>query len=392
MHPKIYLKPGKEKPLLAHHHWVFSGAILKADPGVRHGGIVDLYAADHKFMGTGYYNEKTSIAVRVLSFTPAPIDSNFFWDRIFRAWSLRQKLFAGHGTNAYRVCHGEGDFLPGLVIDRYDGGIVIQLQALGLEPFRQDLAEIVSVMMKPAFIYERSEGPSRAEEGLEPATGALRGELPAGGVGVEEDGIRFTVDVAGGQKTGFFLDQRDNRRLVRDVARDRTVLNCFGYTGAFSVAAALGGATRTVTVDTSAPALEAARANFRLNGLDDGKHGFVRANVMELLRKPGEKYDLVVLDPPAFAKRQSAAQAAFHGYKDVNLHAMKTLNPGGWLLTCSCSAHVDAATFQKIVFAAAVDAGRNVQILRKLAQPMDHPVNVFHPETEYLKALLVRVT
>ncbi len=392
MHPKIYLKAGKEKPLLARHHWVFSGAILKMEPTVGTGKVVDVYSSDHKYLGTGVFNEKTSIAVRMLSFTPTRIDANFLWDRLHRAYELRKQFFPDESvTNAYRVFHAEGDFLPGLVVDRYGTGLVVQLSVLGLEPFREDIAESLSAMMKPSFLYERSEGHSRSEEGLAASQGLLRGSLPESLV-IVEDGMRFAVDVTTGQKTGFFLDQRDNRRLVRDTSKGKKVLNCFGYTGAFSVAAVAGGALRTVTVDSSAPALEAARENFRLNGIDAGQHDFIRANVMELLRKPGEKYDFIILDPPAFAKHQNAVQAAFHGYKDVNLHAIKAVVPGGLLLTCSCSAHVDAALFQKIVFTAAADAGRNVQIIRKMAQPVDHPVNLFHPETEYLKALLLRVT
>lgn len=391
MYPKVYLKPGKDKPLLAHHHWVFSGALLKKDPGVVSGGVVDVYSSDHKYLGTGYYNERTSIAVRMLAFSPTPIDGNFLWNKIFQAWNLRTQLFPSASTNCFRVFFSEGDFLPGLIIDRYNQGVVFQIQTLGLERFREQIIEILEIMLKPSFIYEKSEGTARSEEGLEPVSRLHRGQLPGEGVLVSEHDARFLVDVPHGQKTGFFLDQRDNRQLVRGLSAGRSVLNCFGYTGGFSVNAALGGATRTVTVDASQPALSVARENFRLNGLDPEAHPLVARDVFQHLRETDDKFDVVVLDPPAFAKRQAALTSAFRGYKDINLQAMKCLKPGGLLLTCSCSYYVDSLTFQKILFMAAMDAGREVQILQKMPQPPDHPVNLLHPESEYLKAFLCRV-
>jgi 23S rRNA (cytosine1962-C5)-methyltransferase len=391
MYPKVYLKPGKDKPLMAHHHWVFSGAILKKDADVASGGVVDVYSSDHKYLATGYFNERTSIAIRLLAFEPTPIDGNFLWDRIYQAWNLRTRLFPSEDTNCYRVFFSEGDFLPGLVVDRYGEGVVFQIQTLGLETLREQVIEILEIMIKPSFIYEKSEGTARSEEGLEPVSRLHRGTLPDGGVPVTEHGARFLVDIPKGQKTGFFLDQRENRRLVRDLSQGRSVLNCFGYTGGFSVNAALGGAPRTVTVEASQPALALARENFRLNGLDAADHALVAADVFQHLRECREKYDLVILDPPAFAKRQASMTAAFRGYKDINLQAMGCLRPGGLLLTCSCSYYVDPPTFQKILFMAARDAGRQVQILQKMPQPPDHPINLLHPESEYLKAFLCRI-
>lgn len=391
MYPKLFLKAGKEKAVRAHHHWVFSGAIMKKDARVESGGVVDVYSADHQFLGSGVYNEKTSIAVRMLTFQPMPVDGIFFWDRIRRAWELRQALFPGPETTAYRLCFSEGDFLPGLIVDRYGDGLVIQILTLGLDRFRDTLLEVLAVMHKPAFIYERSEGPARREEGLEDSVGLRYGVLPETGIEVLECGVQFRVDVAGGQKTGFFLDQRDNRTLVRKLAEGGDVLNCFGYTGGFAVCAAMGGAGRTVTVESSGPALEMAQANFALNGIPPERHLFLKKDVFQYLREEEDLFDLVVLDPPAFAKKQSALNAAYRGYKDINLHAIRRVSPGGRFLTCSCSHFLEPDMFQKILFGAAVDAGREVQILQRLSQPADHPVNVFHPESEYLKAFLCRV-
>jgi 23S rRNA (cytosine1962-C5)-methyltransferase len=391
MHPKIFLKPGKEKPVLAHHHWIFSGAVLKMEPEVVSGGVVDVYSADHKYLGTGYYNSQTSIAVRMLTFEPAQIDGNFLWNKIYRAWQMRQKLFADGSTNCYRILFSEGDFLPGLIIDRYNSCLVIQIQTLGIDRFREQILEILEVMMKPEAIFEKSEGAARQEEGLESVYKLHYGALPEPGVVVEENGLHYLVDIPGGQKTGFFLDQRENRLLIRQISRGRLMLNCFGYTGGFAVNAAFGGATRTVSVESSAGALALTRENFRLNNLDPDAHQFHQADVFQFLRDDTERYDLIVLDPPAFAKRQASLSAAYRGYKDINLNAMKRLKSGGHLLSCSCSYYIDQLAFQKILFMAAVDAGREVQILGKLPQPADHPINIFHPESEYLKAVLCRV-
>lgn len=391
MAPRIYLKPNKERPLLMHHHWVFSGAIQKKDPQIASGDLVEVYSADRKFLGTGYYNERTSIAVRMLRFEPGPIDGTFLWNRLYRAWTSRLKWFENQPTDAYRVVHAEGDFLPGLIVDRYGPGLVIQCQTLGMETLRQTVVEALTLIVKPSFVLERSEGASRQEEGLEPRTALLAGMLAPDGVVIRENGAQYGVDVQTGQKTGFFLDQRDNRQLVRELSAGKDVLNCFGYTGGFSVAAALGGAKSCVTVDISGPALARARENFERNCLTSGSWGFVQADCFEYLREEKEEFDMVILDPPAFAKHHGALAAASRGYKDINLQGLKRVRPGGLLLTCSCSHHLDAETFQKILFSAAVDAGREVQILRRLGQPADHPVNIFHPETEYLKAFLCKV-
>ena len=391
MYPKIYLKPGKEKAVTARHHWVFSGALMKRDPGVQNGGVVAVFSADHKFLAIGYYNEKTSIAVRILSFEPAPIDGEFFWNRLQQANNARLELFRDSQTDCYRLLFSEGDFLPGLIIDRYGPGIVFQLQTLGLEQFRETFLRIIQTTWKPSFIYEKSEGMARLEEGLEARSELHAGELPEEGICVRENGVAFRVDIRQGQKTGFFLDQRDNRQLVRRLSRGKEVLNCFSYTGGFSVGAALGGAIGTINVDSSQPALDLARENFRLNGLPPGAHRFIQADVFEYLRASRDEFDLVILDPPAFAKRQSSITAAYRGYKDINLHAMKLVKPGGYLLTCSCSYYIDSSAFQKILFLAALDSGRQLQLIAKLPQPPDHPINLFHPESEYLKAFLCRV-
>jgi 23S rRNA (cytosine1962-C5)-methyltransferase len=307
-----------------------------------------------------------------------------------RALKLRATLFDPAVTNARRLINSEGDGLPGLVADMYAGVLVVQVATLGMEKLKPLVIDLLSAALKPRSVIERSELPARKEEGLEPAEALLAGE-PADRVRVLEAGIPYWVGLAKGQKTGFYLDQRESRALVRQFAAGRRVLNAFSYTGSFSVCALLGGALRADSVDTSAVALELAQENFELNGLPADSGLFFTADVFEFLREPALDHDFVILDPPAFAKRRTDVVAACRGYKDINRLALQRLRAPGLLLTFSCSHFVDEVLFQQVVFQAAHEAGRRVRILQKHRQAFDHPVNVYHPETAYLKGFLLYV-
>jgi 23S rRNA (cytosine1962-C5)-methyltransferase len=282
------------------------------------------------------------------------------------------------------VCFSEGDFLPGVIIDTYDGFAVFQILTAGAERRRDDIVEAISAVLKPKGIFERSDTGFRIDEGLVKRTGPVSGEVPPERLPVLERGVRLIVDIARGQKTGLYLDQRASRGLVASIASGRTVLNAFSYTGAFGAAAGAAGATRTVNVDSSAGALALARATYDANGLPVRDEDFVEADVFDYLRETDETFDIVILDPPAFAKSQASVPRALRGYKEIIMRGLDRTKPGGFLFTFSCSGHVDAALFQKVVFGAALDVRRDVQILARLGHSFDHPINVYHPEGEYL--------
>ncbi|MBI2166754.1 MAG: class I SAM-dependent rRNA methyltransferase [Candidatus Omnitrophica bacterium] len=394
---QLILKPGKEKPIKGRHPWVFSGAIDRIDDSFETGDLVSVFSAQKEFLGTGYLNPRSQIAVRMLSFEEGPINEKFFEQRIEHALGLRSR-FIPPDTNACRLIHSEGDFLPGLIVDRYADYLVVQFQTAGIDRWRETILSILEARAGCRGIFEKDDSEMRGWEGLEKRVGRLVGEEPPDYVEIKEYGIPFIVDIHAGQKTGFFLDQRENRKLVSSHANGKRVLNTFAYTGGFSVYAARSGASRVVSVETSERALNTCRANFELNGLieknekgDPPRFEFVKEDVFEYLRKTTEEFDLIVLDPPAFAKSQDHVMQASRGYKDLNLWAMKRLSRGGLLYTSSCSSYVNPDLFQKIVFAAAKDARRDVQILAKTSHAPDHPINVFHPEGEYLKGLLCLV-
>jgi 23S rRNA (cytosine1962-C5)-methyltransferase len=326
------------------------------------------------------------------------VDSAFIGRRIAGALHLRRAILPPK-TDAFRVINGEGDFLPGIVADVYSSTVVLQCLTAGAERLKPWILEALSESLHPICIYERSVGNVRREEGLPQAVGALLGEAPSGPVEILENGLRFFVDVKAGQKTGFFLDQRDNRQLVRELGAGRRVLNAFAYSGAFSVYAAAGGASQVISVESSAGALEAARANWEANvhlpspqAPKPSSPSFLQADIFELLRQRSETYDLLVLDPPALVKRRHEVQRGARAYKDLHLWALKRAAPGAFIMTFSCSQHVSADLFWKIVHGAAVDAGRSLQMLRPLAAGADHPVSLAHPEGSYLKGMLLRVT
>ncbi len=387
---RCILKEGKERPLEGRHPWVFSGAIDQIDDDFKVGDLVKVYSSQEKFLGIGYLNPRSQIAVRMLAFEETEIGEGFFQKKIDNALELRMR-FIPPETTAYRLIHSEGDFLPGLMVDRYGDYLVTQFQTAGIEQFKEVIVGILQKEIPVLGIFERDDSESREWEGLEKRVGKLAGEEPPDFVEVTENGHSFVVDIHGGQKTGFFLDQRENRKLVGSLSRGKRVLNCFSYTGGFSIYAAKGGAVETVSVDSSEPSLNTARVNLEKNGLDLNQNQLVREDVFEYLRSSRQEFDLIVLDPPAFCKNKQQIQQAARGYKDINLYAMKRLAPGGLLFTASCSSHIDPSLFQKIVFAAAKDARRNVRILTKTSHPPDHPINIYHPEGEYLKGLLCEV-
>jgi 23S rRNA (cytosine1962-C5)-methyltransferase len=384
---KCVLKPGKEKPLEGFHPWVFSGAIDQIDDDYEVGVLVKVYSAEDRFFGVGYLNPRSQIAIRMLTFDDERIDENFFQKRIENALCLRQQ-FSSSETTAYRLIHSEGDFLPGLIVDRYGEYLVTQFLTAGMEKWKDMIVSILQRSLPVRGIFQKDDSDLRDWEGLEKRIGILSGEAPPDFVEIKENNLSFIVDIHEGQKTGFFLDQRENRKLIGQISQKKRVLNCFSYTGGFSVYAAKGGATETVSVDSSEPALNTARVNFEKNELLDGAHTFVQEDVFEYLRSSRQEFDLIVLDPPAFCKSKQQIQQASRGYKDINLFALKRLVPGGLLYTCSCSSYIDPDLFQKIIFAAAKDARRKVRIVGKTSHSFDHPISIYHPEGEYLKGLL----
>jgi 23S rRNA (cytosine1962-C5)-methyltransferase len=387
---KIYLKQGRERPVLNGHPWIFSGAIERADDDRENAGVADVYDHGKNWIARGLYSPKSQIRVRVLTWGKETIDENFFLRRFTRALSLREKDLA-RSTNAYRLINAEGDFLPGLIVDRYGDFFVCQFFTAGMDLFKEDIVSALSALGLTKGIFERSEGRVRDEEGLMPAAGVLAGEAPPDLITVEENQFKFLVDVRRGQKTGFFLDQRDSRIFLSSTARDQTVLNAFSYSGAFSVYALGGGSREVVSLDSSLPALQLAEKNLALNGFADAPGELLKGDAFAYLKEADRKFDLIVLDPPSLAHKRSDVSAATGGYKFLNLHALKHLNPGGLLLTFSCSQHLSTDLFQKVVFGAAVDATRKVSIVKRLGQPADHPISLHHPEGEYLKGLALRV-
>ncbi len=388
---RCVLKKGKEKPIEARHPWIFSGAIESIDEEFKTGDLIRVYSADQKFLGIGYLNPRSQIAIRMLEFSDVMIDEGFFRRRILEALEMR-RLFLPPHTDACRLIHSEGDFLPGFIVDRYGEYLVAQFQTAAMDQWKPMLTKILMEETGARGIFEKDDAEMRGYEGLGPGVGRLAGEEPPDYVEITEQGIRFVVDIHHGQKTGFFLDQRDNRRHVEIHSRGRRVLNCFAYTGGFGVYAARGGATETVCVDTSEPALNTARVNYEKNGFTGDAYQFVREDVFEYLRATRQTFDLIVLDPPAFCKNKHQVQQAAKGYKDINLQAFKRLETQGLLFTDSCSSYIDEDLFQKIVFGAARDAGRNVRILAKTSQAFDHPINIYHPEGAYLKGLVCLLT
>jgi 23S rRNA (cytosine1962-C5)-methyltransferase len=390
----MIIKSGREKSLLRRHPWIFSGAVNSIDADVTSGDFVRVLAADGGFLAHAAFSEKSQIVARVLSFSENEvIDAEFFRKRIATAFGCRRAL-AGV-TNALRLIHAESDGLPGLIADRYGDIVVMQLLTAGIDGQRDLLAQLLLEMTGAKTVYERSDADVRQLEGLPPRNGLVAGDSLPEEVVIDENGLRFAVDVAHGHKTGFYLDQRDNRALTRSLARDAEVLNCFCYTGTMSVAALAGGARSVLSIDSSGPSLAMAARNLQLNALNMTCAEWLEADVFQALRKlrdQARSFDLVILDPPKFAPTVHHAEKAARAYKDINLLGLKLLRPGGHLMTFSCSGGISAELFQKIIAGAALDAQVDAQILRRLSPGADHPVAIHFPEGDYLKGLLLRRT
>ncbi len=389
---RCILKPGKEKPALGRHPWVFSGAIDEIDEGFAKGDLVQVLSSDHTFLGIGYLNPESQITVRILSFEETEINRNFFLRRIRSALQLRQEAgVLNKITNACRLIHAEGDFLPGLIVDQYGDYLAAQFLTAGMDRWKEEITEALMEVVKPKAVYENGDSEFREREGLRRDSLLLAGshEIPEE-IEILENGNKFLVHLYGGQKTGFFLDQRENRRLAGSLVSGKTVLNAFSYTGAFSVYAARGGASSVVSVDTSAPALALAEKHMALNA-PNTPHTAVRRDVFQHLRETSSTFDFIILDPPAFCKSKAQMDPACRGYKDINLLAFRMVKPGGFLFTASCSSHITPDLFQKVVFSAAKDSGRDVRVIQRTGHAADHPVSIGHPEGEYLKGLLCQV-
>jgi 23S rRNA (cytosine1962-C5)-methyltransferase len=391
---QLFLKPGREKSLARRHPWIFSGAVarVEGDPGT--GDTVAVRAASGEFLVWAAYSPASQIRARAWSWDEQEsIDGDFLRARLRRALAARERLLSAESSDALRLVYGESDGLPGVIVDRYREVLVLQLLSAGAERWRTELSDAVRELTGCACVFERSDADVRELEGLPAKSGLLYGALPAAGVQIREHGLSYGVDVAEGHKTGFYLDQRDNRKRIGELSQGREVLNCFCYTGGFTLNALAGGAASVLSVDSSGNALAQARDNLRRNELDAARAEWQEADVfkhLRTLRDQGRSFDLIVLDPPKFAPTAAFAEKAARGYKDINLLALKLLRAGGLLASFSCSGGVSADLFQKILAGAALDAGAEASIVGHFAAAADHPVLLSFPEGDYLNGLLVR--
>lgn len=408
MYPRIIIKKERERSLQFKHPWLFSRA-LEHVQGIESGTLVRITNSEGHILGTGYYNSHSQIAVRLFYFgsEEIEIDQKFFENAFTQAKKQREKFLPGK-TNAYRLVFSESDGIPGLIVDKYNEFLVVQIHTLGMDRLREIVVKALQKVFKPKGIYERSDVEVRRKDGLQTLpTGLLAGVEPADEYEILEHGLKFFVDMKHGQKTGFFLDQRENRQAVADCSKGKSVLNLFSYSGGFSLAAASGGAISTISVDVDKHALELARKNFKLNEFENGKdadnesgknagtgadsgsqHEFVAEDVFAFLDKASaekRQFDLVIVDPPAFVKSRENLPNAVNGYVRLNRMALKVLKPGGILATASCSSHVDQALFRTIIFKAAMQANADLVLLESKTQPADHPLRINFPEGEYLK-------
>jgi len=389
---KVILKTGRDKPVRQRHPWVFSGALDRIDPAIVDGDVVDTVTAQGEFLARGYLNRRSQIAVRVLTWDAGEVIDEGFWARrlgLAISWRVMSD------REARRLVNAESDGLPGLVVDRYGEWIVLQALTLGIEKFKPVIVQHLQSILRPRGIYERSDVEVRQKEGLPQTSGVLAGDEPSDRVEINENTCRYLVDVKRGHKTGFYLDQRENRKKIQAYTAGAEVLNLFSFSGGFAVSALKAGAKSVVNVDSSAAAVQLAKENVRLNGFAVNEHDFVEADVFSYLRKlraEQRTFDVIIADPPKLAQTQSQIERAARAYKDLNLVALQILRPGGYLITFSCSGLISPDLFQKIVFSGAIDAQREAQIVERLSQASDHPVLLSFPEGEYLKGLVCRVS
>lgn len=392
---RLFLAKGREKSLLRRHPWVFSGAVQRIEGKALSGETIDIHDAHGKWLARGAYSPESQIRARVWTFQQdEEINIDFFIRRLQQAQNWRDWVAKRDGLDGYRLIAGESDGMPGVTIDRFQNFLVLQLLSAGAEYQRAALITALQHCYPECAIYDRSDVAVRKKEGLPLAQGPVLGDLPPALLPITEHGMKLLVDIQQGHKTGFYLDQRDSRLAARNYSAGRRVLNCFSYTGAFAVSALMGGCSQVISVDTSQAALDIAKQNVELNQLDLSKAEFVRDDVFQLLRayrSQGEKFDLIIMDPPKFVENKNQLASACRGYKDINMLALQLLNPGGILLSFSCSGLMPTDLFQKILADAAVDAGRDVQFIEQYRQAADHPVIATYPEGLYLKGFACRV-
>ncbi len=392
----IYLVKGREKSVKRKHPWIFSRGINKVEGEPALGETVDVFTHDGKWLAKAAYSPESQIRARIWSFEKEDINKAFFVKRFKDAQLLREDIIERDGLTGYRLVAAESDGLPGVTIDRYQNFCVCQLLSAGAEYNKQAIVDALVECFPDCNVYERSDVAVRKKEGLKETTGVLHGEEPPKSVVIEENGVKISVDIIGGHKTGFYLDQRDSRQQAMKYMKDKEVLNCFSYTGGFGLYALKGGSKRVINADVSQPALDTAKFNAELNEFDISKKRavFLNADVFKLLREyrdQGTKFDVVIMDPPKFAESKAQLNGACRGYKDINMLAMQILKPGGTLLTYSCSGLMDQVLFQKIIADAAVDANRQVKFVERFEQAADHPTDTAYPEGFYLKGFACKV-
>lgn len=392
---RLFLAKGREKSLLRRHPWIFSGAVQRIEGKAVSGETIDICDHQGKWLARGAYSPQSQIRARVWTFKQdEAIDTGFFIRRLQQAQGWRDWVAKRDGLDGYRLIAGESDGMPGITIDRFQNFLVLQLLSAGAEYQRSALVAALQHCYPDCAVYDRSDVAVRKKEGLPLAQGPVLGDLPPALLPITEHGMKLLVDIQQGHKTGFYLDQRDSRLAARNYSAGRRVLNCFSYTGAFAVSALMGGCEQVISVDTSQAALDIARQNVELNGLDLQRAQFVRDDVFQLLRNyraQGEKFDLIIMDPPKFVENKNQLASACRGYKDINMLAMQLLNPGGILLSFSCSGLMPTELFQKILADAALDAGCDMQFIEQFRQAADHPVIATYPEGLYLKGFACRV-
>lgn len=386
---KAYLVKGKQEKVEYGHPWIFRSDIEKVEGSFKPGDIVDIYSFKNNFLARGYINPESKITIRILTYENEEINYDFLYKRILTAWEYRKRIA---DINSCRVIFAESDFLPALIVDKFSDYLVVQTLSLGIDKYKAQISDILDKIIKPKGIYERNDVAVRELEGLKQQKGFLKGEFETK-VLMVENGIKFLVDIENGQKTGFFLDQKENRAAIKPFVKDARVLDCFSHTGSFALHAAYYGALDVIGIDISKHAVEYATNNAKLNGLEKTCR-FQEANTFDILREyydSSEKFDVIILDPPAFTKTRSALESAVRGYKEINLSAMKIIKNGGFLITCSCSQHVDSALFMDIIYNAAIDAKRKVRLVEYRTQAKDHPILLAAEETEYLKCAVLQI-